>query len=99
MGPTGILMRVDPTSGALLWQQDLKTVAARAVPLWGFSASPLVIDSLVIVYGGGAGDKGLLAFDVDTGKLKWSAPARNDSYSSATLRPIAGETLEMLPAK
>ena len=96
MGPTGILMRVDPASGAPLWQQDLKTVAARAVPMWGFSASPLVIHSLVIVYGGGAGDKGLLAFEAETGKLKWSAPAGNDSYSSAQLNTIAGEPLVLL---
>ena len=32
------------------------------VPMWGFSSSPLVLGPVVVVYGGGAGEKGLLAF-------------------------------------
>jgi outer membrane protein assembly factor BamB len=95
-GSTGIFMRLDPGTGAILWQHDLKSVAGRAVPMWGFSASPLVAGSLVIVYGGGPGDKGLLAFDAASGTLRWSAPAGADSYSSPQLNTIAGEELVLL---
>ncbi len=95
-GATGMLLRLDPATGAILWQQDLKSVAGRAVPMWGFAASPLVTDSVAIVYAGGPGDKGLLAFDVGSGTLHWSAAAGNDSYSSAQLNTIAGEELVLL---
>jgi outer membrane protein assembly factor BamB len=95
-GATGVFMRLDPATGAIVWQQDLKSVAGRAVPMWGFSASPLVTGSVAIVYGGGPGDKGLLAFDVASGTLRWSAAAGNDSYSSPQLNTIAGEELLLL---
>jgi outer membrane protein assembly factor BamB len=96
MGATGILLRLDPATGAISWQQDLKSVAARGVPMWGFSASPLVVGPVVIVYGGGAGDKGLLAFDAASGTIRWSVAAGNDSYSSAQLNTIVGEELVLL---
>ncbi len=95
-GATGMFMRLDPATGAIVWQHDLKSVAGRAVPMWGFSASPLVTGSVAIVYGGGPGDKGLLAFDITSGTLRWSAAAGNDSYSSPQLNTIAGEELVLL---
>jgi outer membrane protein assembly factor BamB len=96
MGATGIFMRLDPATGAILWQQDLKSVAGRAVPMWGFAASPLVTDSVAIVYAGGPGAKGLLAFDVASGTLSWSVAAGQDSYSSPQLNTIGGEELVLL---
>jgi outer membrane protein assembly factor BamB len=96
-GATGTFLRLDPATGAIVWQQDLKAIAGRTgPPMWGFSASPLVTGSVAIVYGGGAGDKGLLAFDIASGKLRWSAAAGNDSYSSPQLNTIAGEELVLL---
>jgi outer membrane protein assembly factor BamB len=59
--------------------------------MWGFAASPLVADKVVLVYAGGPGDKGLLAFDVESGALRWSVAAGTDSYSSPQLSTIAGE--------
>ncbi|HMJ64225.1 MAG TPA: PQQ-binding-like beta-propeller repeat protein [Candidatus Binatia bacterium] len=97
MGATGMFLRLDPATGAIVWQQDLKAIAGRAAPpMWGFSASPLITGSVAIVYGGGPGDKGLLAFDLESGKLRWSAAAGNDSYSSPQLNTIAGEELVLL---
>jgi len=97
MGATGMFLRLEPATGAIGWQQDLKAVAGRtAPPMWGFSASPLVTGSVVIVYGGGPGDKGLLAFDLTSGTLRWSAAAGSDSYASPQLNTIAGEELVLL---
>jgi len=96
-GATGTFMRLDPATGAIVWKQDLKGIAGRAAPpMWGFSASPLVTGSVVIVYGGGPGDKGLLAFDISSGTLRWSAAAGNDSYASPQLNTLAGEELVLL---
>src|SRR5207249_2946712 len=69
-GATGMFLRLDPAPGAILGQQVLKSVAGRAVPMWGFAASPLVTGSVAIVYAGGPGDKALSAA---------SAPLRRDT--------------------
>jgi len=62
-GATGMFLRLDPATGAILWQQDLKSVAGRAVPM-GVSrrrrSSPAPSPSFTLE----SGDKGLLAFDV-----------------------------------
>ena len=90
MGGEGLLARLDPKSGDILWQQDLRDVAAREPPTWGFSSSPLVVGNSVIVYAGGAGDRGTLAFDTETGELRWSAPAGDHAYCSPQLNNISG---------
>jgi hypothetical protein len=56
----------------------------------------LVVDSVVIVHAGGAGDKGVVAFDVETGEVRWSAAAGDHSYSSPQLGTIAGEELVLM---
>jgi outer membrane protein assembly factor BamB len=91
LGANGQLMRLNVADGSIDWQADLREVAQREPPTWGFSASPLVVDSLVIVHAGGEGDKGTLAFDIDSGDLVWSAPSGDHSYASAQLAEIGGE--------
>lgn len=92
-GANGSLVRIEPTSGKILWEKDLKEVAKRNPPMWGFSASPIVVDSMVITYAGGDGDLGLLAFDIETGELKWSAASGKQSYSSPQLFTIQNKPL------
>lgn len=96
MGANGDLMRLDPVTGEIVWQVNLQEVAERRPPEWGFSSSPLVVGSNVIVHAGGRGDKGTLAFDVETGELNWSAPAGDHSYSSPQLCTIADNELVLM---
>ncbi len=94
MGSTGIFMKLNPRTAEIVWQQDVKKVANRdGHPTWGYASSPLVTGGVVIVYAGGSGDKGVLAFERAKGTLAWSAPAGIESYSSAQLTTIAGEEL------
>lgn len=88
MGAKGHVSRIEPQTGEIVWQQDIRKLADREPPMWGFSSSPLVVDGTVFIYAGGKGDKGLLAFDAQTGDLKWSAPAGDHSYSSPALLTI-----------
>ncbi len=92
-GATGAFMRLNPLTGEIVWKQELTTVAGRKMPMWGFAASPLVTGGLAIVYAGGPGDKGLLAFDAASGKLRWSAASASDSYVSPQLSTILGESV------
>ncbi len=95
--PSGVLQRLKASTGEVVWQQDFKTLAGREPPMWGYASSPLVTQSLVIIYAGGAGDKGLMAFDAATGKARWSVACGPESYSSPQLSKVLGEeTLLML---
>ena len=88
LGADGILVCLDAGSGTEIWKRDLKVDAERKPPIWGFSASPLVTDSLVIVHAGGKGDKGVLAYRTDIGEVVWSVASGDHSYSSAQLATI-----------
>ncbi len=59
--------------------------------MWGFSSSPLVIDGRVIVYAGGPGDKGLLAYRDKTGEPAWSVATGPVSYSSPQVVTVHGQ--------
>jgi outer membrane protein assembly factor BamB len=90
-GSTGTFFRLNPMTGEIVWKKELTQVADSKVPMWGYSSSPLVVGPVVIVYGGGAGEKGLLAFDTTSGELRWSAPCPINSYGSPQLNTLLGE--------
>jgi outer membrane protein assembly factor BamB len=91
LGGTGILNCLDARTGTCKWPCDITRDAASKPPMWGFSSSPLVVRGLVIVYGGGDGQKNLLAYRAESGQLAWTAAAGHMSYSSAQLSSIAGQ--------
>ena len=93
-GAEGWLLRLDPKTGNVVWKRDIREVAElKNAPMWGFSASPLVVGSNVIAYGGGAGTNGTLAFDVESGQPSWSAETGKMSYSSPQLCTVGGQEL------
>jgi len=77
-GATGVLNALDARTGAVLWSHNLASEAKVTVPTWGFSASPLLIDNVVIVAASGA----LAGYDRVTGTPRWLNPSRGGSYSS-----------------
>ncbi len=89
--PSGVLQRLKAATGEVEWQQDFKALSGRQVPMWGYASSPLVTQGLAIVFAGGAGDKGLMAFDAATGQPRWSVPCGPESYSSPQLSKVLGE--------
>ncbi len=100
LGPNGNLLCLAGKTGELIWQQDiLELVNSSAeedpkVVGWGRSTSPLVVDDLVIVPGGGrVGGPfvSLLAFDRKSGELVWKGGAEQISFSSPMLHVIGGK--------
>ncbi len=94
LGATGILNCLDGRNGKQLWSKDLmKECGTNAeeesnAVYWGRAGSPLVVDDLVIVPGGGPANGpwiSLLAYDKTTGKLMWQAGSHQISYSSPAL--------------
>lgn len=89
-GANGALICLDAATGAVKWSQDIATDSAAAVPQWGFSGSPLVVQGIVTVFAGGPEGKSVLAYDAGTGKLAWSAGAGKLSYGSTHSATLAG---------
>jgi outer membrane protein assembly factor BamB len=118
LGATGVLRCLEGKDGSLVWQGDLRkryfpdvidpvalVTADELLVQWGRAASPLIVDDLVVVPGGGpAGDaRALAAFKAASGEHVWDAfvpvnwvlpvpPGVTDqiSYSSPALATIAG---------
>jgi outer membrane protein assembly factor BamB len=86
LGATGILNVLDATDGTVVWSRDAAADTETAVPGWGFSSSPLVVDDLVIVATAGQ----LIAYDLATGEPSWLGPEGEESYSSPHLLTFDG---------
>jgi outer membrane protein assembly factor BamB len=90
VGGTGLVHCLNPSTGAVIWQRDLAVDAARKPLMWGYASSPLVVGDVVLVYAGGADDKGVFAYDIHSGEPRWSVPAGDHSYSSPQRATVAG---------
>src|SRR5262249_38723797 len=67
LGAVGHLHCLDAVNGRVLWSKDLVREERARVPLWGFSASPLVFEETLIVHAGAEPNGCLLALDRKTG--------------------------------
>jgi outer membrane protein assembly factor BamB len=92
-GAKGALLCLDAASGQILWKRDLMRELDAPLPMWGFSASPLVTGDVVIVYAGGRDDHGLVAYDRDSGEPAWHVAGSGQNYGSAQLATLAGVEL------
>jgi outer membrane protein assembly factor BamB len=98
-GATGIVNCLDAKTGELLWSHDTAVETGADVITWGKSGSPLVVDDLVIVSVGAPNDEtarekfnsSLVAYDLESGDVRWAAGNRQASYSSPIVATLAGE--------
>jgi outer membrane protein assembly factor BamB len=87
-GARGKLNCLDPATGEAVWSKDVFQETDAAVPQWGNSVSPLVVDGLVVVWAGGKNDRGLVAYRADSGELAWSAPAGPVTYATPQIMTL-----------
>jgi outer membrane protein assembly factor BamB len=99
LGGTGVLRSLDAATGNEIWIRDVLADVGtdyetdRAGVWWGRSASPLIVDDLVIVPAGGppAGPKvSLIAYKCVNGEIVWKGGNRQVSYSSPSLATYGG---------
>lgn len=83
------LLCLDLADGKALWRHDLVAEHGADVLNWGNSVSPIVEKDLVIVPGGEKG-KSILAFDTQTGKLRWSTGDGRQTHATPTVATIHG---------
>lgn len=85
MGAEGLLVKLNAVDGSVQWTADVGELTQLPPPMWGYSCSPLVVDDLVVIHAAGNDDLGIIAFETETGKVRWSVAADKDSYSSLHL--------------
>lgn len=90
LGATGRLNCLNSRTGKLIWSRDIVLDTGAAVPQWGFASSPLIANGLVIVFAGGPNGKSMVAYEIEKGKLAWSAGEGLLSYCSPQLSLVCG---------
>ncbi|MCY2968306.1 MAG: PQQ-like beta-propeller repeat protein [Planctomycetota bacterium] len=93
-GAKAVLSALDASTGKLYWRHDLMTEVNAALPVWGFASSPTVVGEAVIVYAGGPGDNGLVAYHAVTGEPLWRRPQQGMNFGSA--QPVSIDGREMV---
>lgn len=73
LGTMGDLVCLDANSGKEIWKKNFVKDFEATVPIWGFSAAPLVDGDKLICLVGGSGNRLVMAFDRKTGKEIWRA--------------------------
>jgi outer membrane protein assembly factor BamB len=86
LGATAVLNALDAGTGKVIWSRNAATDTGRKIPDWGIASSPLVVDDIVVVAVSGT----LAAYDLATGKPRWTGPQHGGSYSSPQLATIDG---------
>ncbi|MAS97111.1 MAG: hypothetical protein CMO55_28300 [Verrucomicrobiales bacterium] len=88
LGATGILNALNIENGEPIWSRSVLQELAQDNIEWGKSASPLVVDDLVIVTGGNSESECVVAYDRLTGELAWKSGDGPASYSSPVLMTL-----------
>jgi outer membrane protein assembly factor BamB len=71
-GITGILSCYEAATGKRRWQVDAYKTFRAPLPTFGVCCSPLVVGDRVVVSVGGQGSS-VVAFDTETGEVRWKA--------------------------
>jgi len=88
-GRAGDLVCWSLYNGELRWRQNVTELGGEE-PTWGHSTSPLVLDDLVIVNGGGK--VRTVAFDKISGILRWTCGTGEAGYSGFNTFSIEGQS-------
>ena len=86
----GRLVCLSRGDGAIRWSRDLVAELGAERPTWGFASSPLVSEGRVYLAVGGSEERGLAAFDADSGATVWTMGTTGAAYSSPVRGTVAG---------
>ena len=93
LGAGGRLRAVGLADGKERWSVDLAYAFGAPEGYFGFGSSPLVVEvgerSLVVALAGGDGG-GVVAYDLASGELTWTAGKDRASYSSPIVATLGG---------
>jgi len=87
LGVGGVLSCLNAADGSVVWRKDL---FPGAVPKYYTALSPIIVDGMAIAHLGGPGHGALMAFDLNSGDVKWKWDAEGPAYSSPVLMTAGG---------
>lgn len=86
-GPEGIVQALDLATGKPSWSIDTAEELGSPQGFFGRACSPLVTEGKVLLNVGGKGGAGIIALDLQSGKIVWKATDHEAGYSSPILVP------------
>lgn len=81
ISPNGLLFCLHTERGQRIWQRDLKRDFGGRGTDFGYSASPVLVEGMLLLPVGGAGAS-VVALDAVTGETRWTAGDGSASYAS-----------------
>ena len=91
MGASGIVTVLDLMSGKAIWHVNTQKQYKANLGFFGIACSPLIHDKQVLLNIGGENGAGIIALDINSGKLRWKTSNDNTSYSSPILTTLEGK--------
>jgi outer membrane protein assembly factor BamB len=91
LGAVGHLHCFEAKSGEVRWSKDMVKEHKARVPEWGFAASPVIHNQLVIVHTGAEPNGCVTAFDRITGKEVWRSLDDPAGYATPVLTDTPGQ--------
>ena len=85
----GLMNSFDRTTGAIQWTRDVLEGSPDALRACGYSNSPIAYKTTVITTAGGPG-RGVVAYDLATGKTAWQSQDFQNGYSSPIIIDLDG---------
>lgn len=89
-GMTGVLSCLDVSYGKQIWKYDSAGQFRQTSPLYGVAMSPLLHGSDLIAHVGTDTDGALMAFDAQTGKVRWEWKGGGPGYGSPMIVKFGG---------
>lgn len=99
MGSYGRLLALKAADGAKVWEVDFQQAFGAKRPNWGYAGSPLIDGDLLILEVGGKENRGVVAFEKATGKVRWGALEGDAAYSSPVVMTIGGIKQYVVPRR
>jgi outer membrane protein assembly factor BamB len=92
-GAEGMLTCWRLSDGKKQWAVDGRKQFGAEKGFFGIACSPLIERDLVLLNMGGFSGAGIVAFDAQSGKVKWKATDQPASYSSPVVADVKGKRL------
>jgi outer membrane protein assembly factor BamB len=89
-GITGTLSCHEALTGKLKWRREFSKQYPATSPSFGVAMSPVVDNGLLIAHVGGHDKGALMAFDAETGDVKWTNAMDGPAYGSPLVVTLAG---------
>lgn len=89
-GITGVLSCHEAATGKLKWRREFSKEFPATSPWFGVAMSPVIDNGVLFAHVGGHDKGALMAFDAETGNVKWKNELDGPAYGSPLVVTLAG---------